>query len=82
MCIMHHQQYIMHHQQYIMHHQQYIEQPPNKNNQPMGSWPRLIFHHHMYSRQLSSRSMFHAGHYLNDKEICYLSTVIVTANVC
>jgi len=26
--------------------------------------------------------MFHAGRYLNDKEICYLGTVIVTANVC
>ena len=51
-------------------------------NQPMGLWPRLIFYHHMYSRQLSRCSMFHAGHYLDDKEICYLSTVIVTANVC
>jgi hypothetical protein len=36
----------------------------------------------MYARQLSNRSMFHAGRYLNDKEICYLGTVIVTANVC
>ena len=26
--------------------------------------------------------MFHAGRYLDDKEICYLRTVIVTANVC
>ena len=42
----------------------------------------LIFHQHMYARQLSNRSMFHAGRYLNDKEICYLGTVIVTANVC
>ena len=25
--------------------------------------------------------MFHAGRYLDDKEICYLKTVIVTANV-
>jgi hypothetical protein len=36
----------------------------------------------MYARQLSNRSMFHAGRYLDDKEICYLPTVIVTANVC
>ena len=25
--------------------------------------------------------IFHAGRYLDDKEICYLGTVIVTANV-
>ena len=25
---------------------------------------------------------FHAGRYLDDKEICYHGTVIVTANVC
>lgn len=36
----------------------------------------------MYRRQLSNRSMFHAGRYLDDKEICYLGTVRVTANVC
>jgi len=36
----------------------------------------------MYARQLSNRSIFHAGRYLDDKEICYLPTVIVTANVC
>jgi hypothetical protein len=42
----------------------------------------LIFYQHMYARQLSNRSMFHAGRYLDDKEICYLGTVIVTANVC
>jgi len=42
----------------------------------------LIFHQHMYARQLSNRSILHAGRYLNDKEICYLGTVIVTANVC
>ena len=42
----------------------------------------LIFYHHVYARQLSRCSMFHAGRYLDDKEICYLSTVIVTANVC
>ncbi len=61
----------------LMHHYMYTT-----TNQPMGLWPRLIFYHHMYSRQLSRCSMFHAGHYLDDKEICYLSTVIVTANVC
>jgi len=42
----------------------------------------LIFHQHWNARQLSNRSMLHAGRYLNDKEICYLRTVIVTANVC
>ena len=42
----------------------------------------LIFYQHMYARQLSNRSIFHAGRYLDDKEICYLGTVIVTANVC
>ena len=42
----------------------------------------LIFYQHMYARQLSKRSIFHAGRYLDDKEICYLGTVIVTANVC
>ena len=42
----------------------------------------LIFYHHIYARELSNRSIFHAGRYLDDKEICYLGTVIVTANVC
>jgi len=42
----------------------------------------LIFHQHIYARQLSNRSILHAGRYLNDKEISYLRTVIVTANVC
>jgi len=42
----------------------------------------LRFHHHTNARQLSNRSIFHAGRYLNDKEIGYLRTVIVTANVC
>jgi len=42
----------------------------------------LIFHHHTYARELSIRSILHAGRYLNDKEICYLGTVIVTANLC
>ena len=42
----------------------------------------LIFYQHMYARQLSNRSIFHAGRYLDDKEICYLRTVRVTANVC
>ena len=42
----------------------------------------LIFYQHMYARQLSNRSIFHAGRYLDDKEICYLGTVIVTANLC
>jgi len=42
----------------------------------------LLFHQHVYRRQLSNRSMLHAGRYLYDKEICYLWTVIVTANVC
>jgi len=42
----------------------------------------LIFHQHMYARQLSNRSMLHAGRYLNDKEICYLRTLILRANVC
>ena len=36
----------------------------------------------MYVRQLSIHYIFHAGRYLDDKEICYLGTVIVTANVC
>ena len=36
----------------------------------------------MYGRQLSIHYIFHAGRYLDDKEICYLGTVIVTANVC
>ena len=40
-----------------------------------------IFYQHIYARQLSNRSIFHAGRYLDDKEICYLRTVIVTANV-
>jgi len=42
----------------------------------------LIFYQHMYARQLSNRSMFHAGRYLDDKEICYLRTLILRANVC
>ena len=42
----------------------------------------LLFYQHIYARQLSNRSIFHAGRYLDDKEICYLGTVIVTANVC
>merc|ERR1712217_540634 len=42
----------------------------------------LIFHHHMYARQQSNRSILHAGRYLYDKEFSYLGTVIVTANVC
>ena len=42
----------------------------------------LIFYQHRNARQLSNRSIFHAGRYLDDKEICYLGTVIVTANVC
>ena len=42
----------------------------------------LIFYHHIYARELSNRSIFHAGRYLDDKEICYLGTVIVTANLC
>ena len=42
----------------------------------------VIFYQHIHARQLSDRSMFHAGRYLDDKEICYLGTVIVTANVC
>ena len=42
----------------------------------------LRFYHHINARQLSNRSIFHAGRYLDDKEICYLGTVIVTANVC
>lgn len=42
----------------------------------------LIFYHHIYARELSIRSIFHAGRYLDDKEICYLGTVIVTANLC
>ena len=41
----------------------------------------LRFYHHINARQLSNRSIFHAGRYLDDKEICYLGTVIVTANV-
>jgi hypothetical protein len=42
----------------------------------------LIFYHQHNARQLSNRSIFHAGRYLDDKEICYHTTVIVTANVC
>lgn len=42
----------------------------------------LIFYQHVYTRQLSNRFIFHAGRYLDDKEISYLRTVIVTANVC
>ena len=42
----------------------------------------LRFYHHINARQLSNRSIFHAGRYLDDKEIGYLWTVIVTANVC
>ena len=42
----------------------------------------LIFYQHVYTRQLSNRLIFHAGRYLDDKEISYLRTVIVTANVC
>lgn len=41
----------------------------------------LEFRQRAKARQLSSRSMFHAGRYLDDKEICYLGTVIVTADV-
>ena len=41
----------------------------------------LLFYHNLYARQLSNRSMFHAGRYLDDKEICYLWTIIVIANV-
>ena len=40
-----------------------------------------MVYHHMYVRQLSNRSIFHAGRYLYDKEISYLGTVIFTANV-
>jgi len=42
----------------------------------------LRFDHHINARQLSNRSIFHAGRYLDDKEIGYLRTVRVTANVC
>lgn len=42
----------------------------------------IPFHQHVYRRQLSNRSMFHAGRKLHDKEICYFKTVTVTANVC
>jgi len=41
----------------------------------------LIFHHHTYARELSIRSILHAGRYLDDKEICYLRTVRITAAV-
>jgi len=37
----------------------------------------LIFHQHMYARQLSNRSMFHAGRYLNDKEIATLGPLLL-----
>jgi len=49
------------------------------NNMPLHMW--ILFHHHMQPRQVSPGSMIHAGRYLNDKEICYLTTVILTANV-
>merc|ERR1719221_278145 len=52
------------------------------HNQVTVSSRYIIFHHHMYARQLSNRSILHAGRYLYDKEISYLWTVIVTANVC
>jgi len=41
----------------------------------------ILFYHHMHERQVSHGSMIHAGRYLDDKEICYLTTVILTANV-
>lgn len=42
----------------------------------------LMFYQRVYARQLSNRFIFHAGRYLDDKEISYLGTVIVTADVC
>ena len=41
----------------------------------------ILFYHHMHERQVSHGSMIHAGRYLDDKEVCYLTTVILTANV-
>jgi len=40
-----------------------------------------LFLHHLYVTQTPICSILHAGRYLNDKEICYLGTVILTANV-
>jgi len=37
----------------------------------------LIFHQHMYARQLSNRSILHAGRYLNDKEIATLGPLLL-----
>ena len=43
---------------------------------------RLIFFYWVVSiRYALNHFIFHAGHYLCDKELCYLWTVIVTANV-
>ena len=41
----------------------------------------LTFYQHIYTKQVSSCFIFRAGRYLGDKEIRYLGTVIVTANV-
>jgi len=41
----------------------------------------ILFYHHVHNRQVSHGSMIHAGRYLDDKEVCYLTTVILTANV-
>ena len=42
----------------------------------------LIFYHHIMQDSYLDHSIFHAGRYLDDKEICYLRTLIVRANVC
>ena len=49
------------------------------DNMHLHMW--ILFYHHMQSRQVSHGSMIHAGRYLDDKEVCYLTTVILTANV-
>jgi len=41
----------------------------------------ILFRHVPNTGHTPNRSIFHAGHYLCDKELCYLRTVIVTANV-
>ena len=42
---------------------------------------QLVIHRQMDARQLSDRYIFHAGRYLGDKEIRYLGTLIVRADV-
>ena len=45
------------------------------------SSPHILFHHYLPARQLPIRCIFHAGRHLSDKEICYLGTITVMADV-